>query len=103
MPETLRPIALSVEEPEPGAYRWVLYQRHAAAEWTEIQRSDDPFESYETALAVGVEHLQKTLHMGKFPIKKAPEGHLAPKAVEKVDEAPAPPKRPSVFGFGPAR
>lgn len=96
MPNTLRPISLSVEEPKPGDFFWVLFERHKTDRWSEIQRADNAADTFQKALAEGVKVWQEIMNMGNIPIS-APENEAS-----KQTDPPAR-KKPSLFGFGPAR
>ena len=103
MSKKLRPISLSVDEPKPGDFHWVLYERKKSGAWDEIQRGDNACDTYGKALVEGVAALQETMEMGKIPINSRPGAVLAPGAAKEEEPAEPPPKRPSLFGFGPAR
>ena len=48
------PIQLLVEEPLPGAFAWTLCETDAQGRALRVvRRSEDSFDSYETALAAG--------------------------------------------------
>ena len=103
MPETLRPISLSVDEPKPGEFHWVLYERNKSGEWAEIKRGDNACSTYKKALGEGVKAMEDIVEMGKIPRFKPEKASGALEAGEDEPAETTPPKRPSLFGFGPAR
>ncbi|MBT2325223.1 hypothetical protein J7E62_23105 [Variovorax paradoxus] len=59
MVDHLRSIAVTVEEPAPGAFYWLLLERRADGQaWDELKRSQTDFESYRRAVAEGLLALQ---------------------------------------------
>lgn len=112
MTNTLRPIAVLVEELRAGRFHWVLTERGSDNAWAEIQRATVPAATYRQAMANGLLALQALvddLDVGPrtaepaAPVRKPgrrrgsepPAGDAAPEA--------APPARRSLFGFGPAK
>jgi hypothetical protein len=116
----LRTIAVHVEEPEPGAFAWVLTERDGA-EWAEVGRADATAGTYQQAMAGGLLALQsmvddldigpRTRQAGAAP-KRGKGGKAAPQRMDAgadtateddAHQADAAPKRKAFFGFGPAR
>lgn len=55
MRDELRHIALSVSEPHPGVFRWVMLEDvEGIGRWAEIEKSDICYSSYLGALGGGV-------------------------------------------------
>lgn len=54
----LRAISLTVEEPEPGAFRWVLLENKLQGEWTELSAARTPSSTYAIAVSQGLLELQ---------------------------------------------
>ncbi|GKT18818.1 hypothetical protein AVHY2522_20245 [Acidovorax sp. SUPP2522] len=50
MPSALRPIAIHVQEPAPGDFRWVLMEREGGGAWAEMERSESAAGTYHQAL-----------------------------------------------------
>lgn len=84
MPGALRAIAVTVEEPEPGAFVWVLLEQ--GVDWAPL-RAGRPSKSYATAMANGLLALQGL-------IDDLETGPREPEA----ERAPA--KKHATFGFG---
>lgn len=80
----LRSIAVSVEEVEPGAFEWVLFER--GIEWSLLKRANRPTASYAKAMAAGLLALQGMIN----------DFDAGPREEEKEERAP---KR-ATFGFG---
>jgi len=60
MKDQLRSIAVKVEEPEPGAFYWVLIESgEGASIFTDIGRSKQPYDNWLLAVVGGVEALQQ--------------------------------------------
>jgi hypothetical protein len=54
----LRAISLTVEEPEPGAFRWILLENNLQGEWTELSAARTPSTTYAMAVSQGLLALQ---------------------------------------------
>lgn len=80
----LRSIAVSVEEVEPGAFEWVLFEQ--GIEWSLLKRANRPAASYDKAMAAGLLALQGMID----DLDSGPRE-------EETEERP--PKR-ATFGFG---
>ena len=80
----LRPIAVSVEEVEPRAFEWVLFDR--GIEWSMLRRANRPTASYAKAMAAGLLVLQGMVD----------DLDAGPREEETEERAP---KR-ATFGFG---
>ncbi|MDA8445657.1 hypothetical protein [Paracidovorax valerianellae] len=113
MTNILRPIAIHVEEPAPGAFSWVLIERddgHVDT-WTPIRKAETAADTYQQAMADGLLALQSMVEdLDIGPRLTAREGwprkdhrsDSAPQADDSED-AQQRPAKPSLFGFGPAR
>jgi len=63
MPGHLRSISVTVEEPMPGAFHWVLLEAtEDASVWTVLETSDKPFRKYRMAMAAGLLALQALIN-----------------------------------------
>jgi hypothetical protein len=80
----LRSIAVSVEEVEPGAFEWVLFEQ--GIEWSLLKRANLPTGSYAKAMAAGLLALQGMID----------DLDAGPREEEAEERAP---KR-ATFGFG---
>ena len=80
----LRSIAVSVEEVEPGAFEWVLFEQ--GIEWSPLMRADRPTATYAKAMAAGLLALQGMID----------DLDAGPREQETEERAP---KR-ATFGFG---
>ena len=59
------PLQLTVQEPQPGAFVWVLMETDAEGRPVRVaRRSEDASASYEAALAAGTRALNAQLHRG---------------------------------------
>lgn len=57
------PLQLSVEEPQPGVFLWVLMHTDASGAPVHVaRRAEDSCDSYEAALAAGTRALNAELH-----------------------------------------
>lgn len=84
MDGALRSIAVTVEEPRPGAFEWVLLE--LSAEWGPIQRAKHATDSYAQAMAAGLWVLQQMIvDLDAGPRERARE---------------RPPAKRAAFGFG---
>ena len=111
--QSLRHIAIYVEEPAPGQFEWVLVERSGRS-WRELDRADSPVTSYKAAMAQGLVALQARvddLDVGPRTEDDAPARpddkgdageHRPRKASRGAPAKDAAPGRP-YFGFGPAR
>lgn len=107
----LRLIAIHVEEPAAGAFRWVLRERGDSGDWAELERAPAAAGTYHQAMADGLLALQAMVdNLDTGPRRNSPHAgaNAAPgddveQAPGTVDETPAVPKRRAFFGFGPAR
>lgn len=62
---THEPLQLSVEEPQPGDFLWVLMQTDADGRPVRVtRRAEEASFSYEAALAAGTRALHAQLHRG---------------------------------------
>lgn len=60
MTDHLRNIALSVDEPDPGVFHWVLMEStEDATVFGELDASEESFPSYQLALRAGVAALER--------------------------------------------
>jgi hypothetical protein len=60
MTDHLRSIAVKVDEPEPGAFHWVLVEStQDPALFNEVAVSPEPYDNWLLALVGGVEALQR--------------------------------------------
>jgi len=107
--QSLRHIAVTVEEPDAGQFAWVLIERLGRT-WRELARSDAPVAGYAGAMAEGLLALQSLVddleigpRVGDEDASEKSSGEVHEPAARKraSDKAPAPGK--SFFGFGPAR
>jgi len=100
----LRHIAVYVEEPSAGEFRWVLIER-AGKYWGVIDKSDSAAETYQKAMAEGLIALQRMvedLEVGP----RAGEDHEPPAKEQhprRQEDGDAPKPGKAFFGFGPAR
>ncbi len=61
-------LQLLIQEPVPGAFVWTLMETDGHGKTVKTaRRSDDTFESYEAALAVGTRALHAQLHAQAQP------------------------------------
>ncbi|MGJ7523658.1 hypothetical protein ACSFA0_24500 [Variovorax sp. LT1P1] len=66
MTDHLRRISLSVDEPDPGCFYWLLMEStEDAAIWAELQASEQRYDSYSAALRAGLAVLER-LGSAKF-------------------------------------
>lgn len=80
----LRAIAVTVEEPEPGAFFWVLLEQ--GLEWEELSRDERSLKSYAKAMSSGLSALQDL-------IDNLDVGPREPEAERKSSKR-------ATFGFG---
>lgn len=108
MTQRLRPLAITVDEPSAGSYRWRIVERVAdSEEWSELQAAPKNFKTYSKAMAAGLVALQALItdlddgprDDGKTDAADDAEGKKA-EGAEAAEET----KRPSgrFFGFGSA-
>lgn len=63
-----QPLQLMVQEPQPGAFLWVLMETDAEGSPAKVaSRAEDTTSSYEAALAAGTRALNAELHRGTQP------------------------------------
>lgn len=68
MSQSHSPLQLLVEEPLPGTYAWTLHETDAQGRVLRImRRSEDSFDSYESALAAGSHALRAQMHQAAQP------------------------------------
>lgn len=106
MPTALRPIALHVEEPAEGEFRWVLAERDARGRWLELDRAPAPAGTYRQAMADGLLALQalaEDLDIGpRKDVDDEAEADADADAGDGQADNDAAPKKRTLFGFGPA-
>jgi len=103
MPTPLRPIALHVEEPAEGDFRWVLNERDARGRWVELDRASAPAGTYRQAMADGLLALQALAQdLDAGPRRAAEEEADADAEDGQADDGDTAPKKRTLFGFGPA-
>ena len=62
MTQRLRPLAITVDEPSAGSYRWRIVERVAdSREWSELQAAPKNFKTYSKAMAAGLVALQSLI------------------------------------------
>lgn len=90
--DRLRLISVTVEEPLPGAFHWLLLEggEHPTG-WAEIESSEKAFKSYRKAMTAGLLALQGMIDDLDAGPREAPR-------VEMVRKKPVGP-----FGFGQLR
>lgn len=106
MPTPLRPIALHVEEPAEGDFRWVLTERDARGRWAGLDRASAPAGTYRQAMADGLLALQALVDDLDTGPRKAVDDRADADPDADAEDGPADggagPKRRTLFGFGPA-
>lgn len=102
MPTTLRPIALHVEEPAEGDFRWVLTERDARGRWAGLDRASAPAGTYRQAMADGLLALQALVDDLDTGPRKAADGEADADPEDGHADGGTAPKRRTLFGFGPA-
>ena len=98
----LRPIAVSVEEPVAGQFRWLLSERGSEGVWSQLRRAPQPVSSYRQAMAEGLMALEAMID----DLEIGPRSPAGPQPAPPRSDAPRHPTRapkPGFFGFGPAR
>ncbi|MES2977446.1 MAG: hypothetical protein V4731_03410 [Pseudomonadota bacterium] len=84
MPNQLRPIALTVDEPAPGLFHWILMERQPdgdqAAFEHRLASADEPYDSFEKAARAG---------LLKWTILAGDEPRRGPRTIESVPLDPA--------------
>jgi hypothetical protein len=85
VPGGLRALAVTVEEPKPGAFFWVLLEQ--GVEWAPLSRAARPSKGYAKAMANGLLALQGLIE----------DLEAGPREPER---APASAKKGTTFGFG---
>lgn len=59
----LRQIALTVDEPDPGEFVWLLIEsKEDAREYGELAAAPEPFDSYMAALQAGFKELERLVN-----------------------------------------
>lgn len=102
-----RPACLRLQSDRRRQYVWVLNERGDGNSWSAINRSKKAASTYKKAMAEGLvelESLMEDLDVGpRRSLKDQSSGfhQNSGKANKHAEEMP--PKRPSLFGFGPAR
>ncbi|CAN5915729.1 hypothetical protein BH11PSE13_BH11PSE13_20860 [soil metagenome] len=109
MTQRLRPLAITVDEPSAGAYRWRIVERVAdSEEWSELQAAPKNFKTYSKAMAAGLLQLQSLISdLDEGPRDQAPAGGSTMNKsadTEKGSETAGEPQAPrgKFFGFGSA-
>lgn len=102
MPTLLRPIALHVEEPAEGDFRWVLNERDARGRWVELDRASAPAGTYRQAMADGLLALQALAEDLDIGPRKDVDDDADADAEDGQDDGSTAPKKRTLFGFGPA-
>ena len=115
MADVLRLLAIHVAEPDPGAFEWVITER-VNDQWKEIDRAEDVFETYQTAMARGLVALEAMISNLDVGPRRDLEQNDTPQARAGGTAQPAPsdagddsgppqakPKKAAYFGFGPIR
>jgi len=106
MPTLLRPIALHVEEPAEGDFRWVLSERDARGRWAGLDRASAAAGTYRQAMADGLLALQELVDDLDTGPRKAVDGGADADpdadAEDGQDDGSTAPKKRTLFGFGPA-
>ncbi len=102
MPTLLRPIALHVEEPTEGDFRWVLNERDARGRWVELDRAVATAGTYRQAMADGLLALQALAEDLDTGPRRAVDDDEDANAENGQDDGSTAPKKRTLFGFGPA-
>lgn len=90
----LRLISVTVEEPQPGAFHWLLLEgSDSAAGWVELESSEKAFKSYRKAMTAGLLALQGMID----------DLDAGPREAARVAPARKKAKALGPFGFGPLR
>jgi hypothetical protein len=115
--DVLRRISVHVEEPEPGAFEWVLSEADASDDWQPLKRARKAARTFHAAMADGLaalEALTDDLDIGprapadtEADTDPDPEDHPSRKSSaraakpqrQSAPQAPKPGKR-TAFGFG---
>lgn len=104
MTQRLRPLAITVDEPSAGAYRWRIVERVAdSSEWSELQAASKNFKTYSEAMAAGLVALQSLI----TDLDAGPRDEVKDEGQDDADENPesaGDAKGPAgrFFGFGSA-
>ena len=115
MADVLRLLAVHVAEPDPGPFEWVITERVNEDRWREIDRAEEGYKTYKTAMASGLvalEEMISDLDVGpRRGVDQTDHPHTPPE--DTVQPAPsngkdaasakAKPKKAAYFGFGPIR
>ncbi|WP_295856069.1 hypothetical protein [uncultured Xylophilus sp.] len=102
--DTLRVIAIHVEEPRRNHFEWVLTEQ-SEGDWHEIDRASTTLSTYHAAMAAGLHALQRlTPDLDRGP-RRADVSRIS--VQETGDSNASEPdngaQKRSVFGFGPIR
>jgi len=114
MASRLRILSVYVEEPKAGRFAWAIGERGSKGAWSEVDRSAELSSTYKEAVADGLLALQRMsedLEQGPRAEDALGAKGLEANATDGADSAesqaeadlPATPRKPSLFGFGPAR
>jgi hypothetical protein len=115
MADVLRLLAVHVAEPDPGHFEWVITERVNEDRWREIDRAEDGYKTYKTAMASGLVALEEMIaDLDVGPRRDAeqtdraqapPEGRVKPATSDGKDAASpkGQPRNAAYFGFGPIR
>jgi hypothetical protein len=109
MPQRLRPLAITVDEPSAGSYRWRIVERRAepdgdTEEWTELQAAPKRFKTYSKAMAAGLLQLQSLIADLDEGPRDEPTNDDGPGDAEDGTKSSGDKTGPSgrFFGFGSA-
>lgn len=94
---------MHVEEPDEGAFEWVLLERARGGRWSEIDRAPAGARTYHQAMAQGLAALESMVaDLDQGPRQTPAAGSRTKTAAVKEPPAAPAASRP-YFGFGPAR
>jgi len=106
MTDSLRLIAVHVEEPDAGRYEWVLTERGDGDSWAELERSRSSVPAYQEAMRDGLLALQLLVgDLDKGP-RQAEESQVEqhdPHEPKQLRGETGSTRKTAFFGFGPAR
>ena len=109
--QSLRRIAVTVEEPDPGRFAWILIERIGRS-WREIDRADATAGHYSAAMSDGLlalEAMTESLALApraRRPDPAQPGRHVPSRPRRRESRRPAHEDGTigkAFFGFGPAR
>jgi hypothetical protein len=115
MADVLRLLAVHVAEFDPGQFEWVITERVNDDHWEEIDRAEDGYKTYKSAMASGLVALEEMISDLDVGPRKAPERSDESQTQREDTAKPAPsdgkdaaspkgrPKKAAYFGFGPVR